>query len=182
MKRGARLGSRPPWLLPALARLEARRAVGASTARGQGAQGVVWCLRESLADVDLSRFRGLDDERFVERLDLETVRLRRHLPAAARSWGLSRKCLNIFLRNCVYNAHLRDAFQLAPLEPFLEVPLDGKVVEQLGELFPKAMLPPWRGVRYLDPGESEVFQLAAGELARAWSIDRIHLDAVFWPK
>lgn len=169
-------------LVPALAKLEARLAVGASTARGQGAKGVVRCLRESLGRVDLSRFSGLDDQRFAERLDLETVRLHHYLPVAARSWGLSRKCLNIFLRNCVYNSHLREAFRLAPMEPFLEVPLDGKVVGELKERFPKAMLPRWRGVMHLDPGESEVFQVAAGELARAWSIDRIHLDAAFWPK
>ena len=165
-----------------LQKLEAQLAVGPSTARGQGQGGIVNNLRESLFRVPLRRFSGIDDLRFATLLDTETDRIRRGLPPLARSWGLARKCLNIFLRDCTYNVHLRKAFKLSSIEALLEVPLDRKVVSEIKAEFPKRALPFWRGVRHLDPGESEVFQVAASEIATVWSIDRIHLDAAFWSR
>lgn len=39
--------------------------------------------------------------------------------------------MNIFLRDCFYNAYLRDAYGLAVAEPWFEVPLDSVVAEGL---------------------------------------------------
>ena len=169
-------------LLTALKTLEAQRAVGASTARGQGKKGLVRRIRKSLMKVHLIAFSGATDVRFARILDAETHRICRELPKGARSWGLARKCLNIFLRNCAYNAHLRTAFGLRGIESFLEIPLDSKVVTELKAQFPRGLLPRWCGVKYVNPGESEVFQVAAGEVAKARSVHRIHLDAFFWAK
>ena len=46
-------------------------------------------------------------------------------------WGFARKGLNIFLRDCFYNRYIHDHYGLQAIEPFLEVPLDGRVMEKI---------------------------------------------------
>jgi len=139
----------------------------------------VKALREALAAVNLSAFAVESEEKFCRALDARTDWLTKQLPQQAQSWGLARKCLNIFLRDCVYNHHLREHFEIAQCEAFLEVPLDRVVVEQLKARH-KGPLPRWWGVKYVGPFESAVYQLAASEIANSRSIARVHLDAYFW--
>ncbi len=89
-------------LLQAIQSRAARISVGASTVRGRGNAGVVAASRSHLRRVDLSRFGQTTRARFNKNLDSATIALRDSLPRGARHWGLARKVLNIFLRDCLY--------------------------------------------------------------------------------
>ena len=57
-------------------------------------------------------------------LDTATMELCAAMPREVRAWGLARKALNIFLRECLYTSYLRDASRLDRSEHYLELPLD----------------------------------------------------------
>jgi len=125
-------------------------AVGPSAARGQGARGVVGALRTALDAVPLARFSRSRQSSFAGSLEASTRQVMTALPRPARSWGLARKCLNIFLRVCFYNAYLRDAYGLAVTEAWFEVPIDSVVALGLKKHLAVA-LPRWPGVKRVTP-------------------------------
>lgn len=165
-------------LARAIHRRVAETAVGPSTARGQGPSGVVQSLRQSLDGVDLADFRVRSQRRFASVLDRWTDSIRRDLPTKARSWGLARKCLNIFLRDCYYNAYLRPLLGAQISADWFEVPLDRLTAMSLKAL--DCELPRWRGVRHLAPETSSLYQASAAALAKQWEIGRVHLDTFLW--
>jgi hypothetical protein len=87
--------------------------------------------------------------------------------------------LNIFLRDCFYNAYLRDAYGLAVAEPWFEVPLDRVVADGLKENL-DVVLPRWPGVKRVTPDLSARYQDGAMSLSRDWGITRVHLDTYLW--
>ena len=93
-------------------RFEAFTAIGASTVRNQGAPGVVNATRKFLSEMDLRSFGAKNKDDFTEALECKTNALQRTLPEPAASWGLARKALNVFLRDCLYNHYLRRDFHL----------------------------------------------------------------------
>ena len=92
--------------------------------RGPGNKGVVAAVRAHLGRLDLRPFGTHDGDRFLAELNSATTRLQAVLPENARYWGLARKGLNIFLRDCLYTVYLRERYRLDRAEPFFEVPLD----------------------------------------------------------
>src|SRR4051812_4431838 len=102
----------------------ARVAITASATRGQKAPGLVERARDFCVRLDLKQFSTTDRVVFKERLDKETDRLLAMLPRAAQRWGVSRKLLNIFLRDCLYTQYLANYYRLNEAEKFFEVPLD----------------------------------------------------------
>src|SRR5687768_1519148 len=87
----------------------ARVAIGASTVLGKGNKGIVATARAFLCRFDLGRFRNITDERtFATTLDSCTEELRRAFPKTAQHWGIARKAMNIFLRDCLYTAYLNE--------------------------------------------------------------------------
>jgi len=169
---------RPVDLAVAMRRRAAELAVGPSTARGQGAVGLVQSLRESLERVELQDFRARGHRRFAASLDRWTRSIQSDLPSRARSWGLARKCLNIFLRDCYYNAYLRPVFGSRVAEDWFEVPLDRITATSLRDL--DRALPRWLGVRHLTPEASSRFQASATAYAKRLQIGRVHLDTILW--
>ncbi len=111
----------PDDLLRAIQSRAARIAVGASTVRGRGHTGTVREARHHFSKMDLRVF-GVASSRFRAVLDRETLRLQSALPIAARRWGIARKLLNIFLRDCFYTGQLSEAYRLATLETEFEIP------------------------------------------------------------
>lgn len=101
------------------------------------------------------------------------------LPRAARSWGLARKVLNIYLRDCYYNAYLRRAFGRRVRETWFEVPLDRVVADGLRAHCDMSQ-PRWPGVKRLTAEESEQYQAAAAWLCARWGVTRVHLDTYLW--
>jgi len=169
----------PRDLLLAIQARAARGALGASTMRSAGAKGAVRAGRVFLCEVDLGDFRTASPSRFRAALDGTTAGLQDAFPRQARHWGLARKGLNIFLRECLCNVYLRDAYSLQMAETSYEVPLDsitGTTLHRLSD----GTLPRWETVRDLTPEVSEEFQAVAARIAEERGIARVHLDAIWW--
>ena len=156
----------------------ARVAVGASAARRQGAPGVVQCAREFASQLKLARFATRSPAAFRRRLDVATRQLQKQLPTKAASWGLARKLLNIFIRDCVYVGYLRRAYGLHVIEAFCEIPLDSITAKEIRSEAPE--LPRWPGVKHLRPELSDQYQQAAQIISKRRRIARVHLDAYWW--
>jgi hypothetical protein len=169
----------PPDILRALQVRAARAAITSSSMRGAGSSGVVAAGQKYLAGLALDGFGTAHVTRFRQALDAATRDFMRALPKRARHWGLARKGLNIFLRECLYTVYLREEYQLHKSESFYEVPLDsitGAVLHRES----KGGLPRWETVRGLRPALSDEFQRVASSLAKPRGIARVHLDAVWW--
>jgi len=166
-------------ILRALQARAARSALGPSSMRGAGSRGVVEAGRPVLRGMDLRRFSTSNQRKFASELDRATDGLLRSFPRSARHWGLARKGVNIFLRDCLYTVYLREAFGLAVAEPFFELPLDSLTGHALHAATPDR-LPRWRTVRGLDKPISDEFQSVAADIARVRGIARVHLDAIWW--
>lgn len=157
----------------------ARTTASASALRGS-THGTAAVVREFLADVDLRTFRTSDVRVFDRRLDSHTRRLAAVTPGPPKAtWGVARKMMNLFLRECAYNAYLRSAYGLGRSEPLLELPLDaytGKAVLKASGRRESE----WPGIRRLTPAESSVLQSAALVVASARRLRRVHLDVIYW--
>ena len=163
-----------------LQRRAAHLAVGPSTVRGQG-PGVVKAAREFLTSrLDLARFGTGSEQRFKRELDRATERMLQALPPRGRRWGVARKVLNVYLRDCLYTCYLRVRYGLERAERFLELPLDSFTAEGLRDAV--GGLPAWRGVKHLTPQDSARYQMAASELAERRGFERVHLDAELWTR
>lgn len=167
-------------LLVAIQSRAARIAVGASTVRGKGNKGVVGASREYLRRVDLGLFGEPVESRFAENLDAVTAALRDALPRHARHWGVARKVLNIFLRDCLYTTYLSEAHRLRRNEALFELPLDSIMAKELRRAAGRGRLPRWPGVRHLTQELSAIYQNAASAEANRRGTPRVHLDAIWW--
>lgn len=175
----------PPFNL--IDRLQVRAAmfaIGRSTLRSQGAPGMVAHARQYLRKINLQAFAVQTAEQFATTLDAQTQSLTDGFPAEGRgNWGAARKSLNIFLRDVVYCRPLCEHFQLGPVEPWLEVPLDSNVYDGLlcDSREPNSV-PRWPGVKRLTPEESARFQKVAASIAQSLGVARVHLDVRYWRK
>jgi hypothetical protein len=167
-------------LLPIIQAHVARVAITPSAARRQGAAGVVAAARSHLAQMPLTPFGA--PSRFVERLDQATLTLQRSLPGPAQSWGLSRKLLNLFLRDALYTKYLSETHKLESVEHLLEVPLDSITAGALRKRAGRGQLPRWISVKALDPKASAAFQEFALSEAERLAVSRVHLDAILWAR
>lgn len=105
--------------------------------------------------------------------------LQRAFPEGDRYWGLARKSLNIFLRDCLYTVYLREAHGLQLAERYFEVPLNSLTGCAPHKTAPHR-LPRWRTVRSLTADFSDMYQTVATEIARSRGIARVHLDVFWW--
>jgi len=103
---------------------------------------------------------------------------------SAGSWGLARKLLNIYIRDCVYSRMLCAHYRLESIEPFLEVPLDSFVAKGLiaasNDLGQSRCLPAWKTIKGLSREHSDRYQEFASELAQSRGHARVHLDVLLW--
>ena len=168
-----------PDFLRALQARAARGSLGPSSMRGRGNRGVVGPGREFLCALDLGKFGTANARQFRDELDKATDALVRAFPKSARHWGLARKGLNIFLRECLYTVYLREAHGLVRAESHFEVPLDSLSGRAIWE-GSKRTVPRWRTVQGLDRPTSDLYQQAASQLAGPHKVARVHLDALWW--
>jgi hypothetical protein len=155
-------------------------AIPANAIRNQGAPGVLAAARPFLRRVSLARFRTRSRATFEAHLDAVTERLKRKFPPKAQNWGAARKTVNLFLRDCTYDHHLRACYGLAVIEPWLEVPLDSYVANTLGKHKRYELPSRWPGLKELTPEESAQYQDVAQRLADRKGIYRVHLDLYWW--
>ena len=153
----------------------AELSVGASAVRGMP-RGTVAAARNALKRTRLTAIPIAERERFRSWLDQQTRRVSAALPEP--SWGVARKLLNIFLRSCVYDTALRTGYGLAPVEPWLEVPLDQQVAAGIrscsGENLPRF------ANKRLERSVSVEYQEVARRLAQRAGTHRIHLESCWW--
>ena len=157
----------------------ARVAVGPSAVRRQG-EGCAKAAREFFEALDLARFPTTSGTTFSTTLDQVTHELQAALPKKSRSWGLSRKLLNIFLRDALYTTYLRDAYALNRIEALLEVPLDSITAGHIKRGAGRGALPAWPGVKHLQQTLSDRLQSAAKAQAQLHGVARVHLDTFWW--
>lgn len=156
----------------------ASTAIGPSTIRGLAPEGTIGRAREFLERVPLEQLANLDAAAFTKRLDELTTQYCGEVRALP--WGAARKFLNIFLRDCLYNRWISEDFRLPTVAPFLEVPLDFDVVDELKHRAGRGKLPPWPRIKNLELTESAKFQEYATRVARDEGVNRVDLDIVFW--
>lgn len=157
----------------------AQLAANSSSLRNQGASGVVAAARRFLSRLSLGEFAGGDESSFTATLDRKTEELRGELPVEAQHWGAARKVLNLFLRDCLYNTCLAEAYGLERLWSWLEVPLDRQVAEALRKEA-GATLPPWPQIKRIAPADSALYQAEASRRAVVEKVARVDLDLWFW--
>ena len=170
-----------PSLETAIRSRVARVAVGPSTVRGNP-RGTAKAARRALRALPLRTFSVRNAGAFAGALDRATARIRSELPAGGQRWGVARKVLNIYLRDCVYSAHLRSVYNLGRVEAYCEVPLDSITAKRLRAAKQGAELPLWPGVRNLTPQVSAQYQAVAAEIGKASRVKRVHLDVFWWSK
>ena len=173
-----------PDLLREIQRFEAATAIGASAVRGQP-PSTKKTMTDHLAQIELGGIPRTSSEHFHTWLTQITDELAASLPArpGASAWGIARKGLNLFLRDCLYNHYLRSEFHLDQVETWLEVPLDSKVAKGLRRAarLKRQPLPRWRGICNLKVHDSNAFQVFALELATEQRLPaRVFLDHGFW--
>lgn len=157
----------------------ARSSITPSALRGR-TSGTIGAARDFLSHLPLEQFGVRRSALFYPRLDLATENLRLNLPRKDQFWGVSRKALNIFLRNAFYNSYLNERYRLGTAEYIFEVPLDSITTSRLySEAKPKE-LHRWKGVMYLQPEQNRIYQEVARRVARKERIARIHLDTYWW--
>lgn len=166
-----------PALSKAIQNRVARIAVGPSSVRGSPA-GTSHAARSFFSELVLQQLADAKD--FAADLDRLTGRLLKRLPRPPRNWGLARKLLNIFLRDCTYNAYLRSTFRLGRLERHLELPLDSITGRRLRRCKVGRSLPRWPGLIGLTETVSRRYQDAAKKYARCRRMRRVHLDVFWW--
>ena len=168
--------------LDAIQRFVARYAVLGSFRGAAG--GTTAAARGYLGGMELTPFATGEPDIFLHVLDSGTDALREAMQADAQSsrgeWGYARKGLNIFLRDCLYNYYLRDAYGLGIAESLLEVPLDSIVAMRLRREGAGAALPVWTTIKALDPETSARYQSVAQSCGAARNQARVHLDADWW--
>lgn len=161
-----------PQLLRAIKSLIARKTPSSSSIRGRP-ERTAQVAQRFLRSLRLTGFGTSDAAEYRRRLDAATLALESELPGR-NTWGLARKLLNMFLRDCCYNAYLRAAYHLGRAERFMEVPLDSLTIEKIGD---RARLRKVQ-LRNLTAKISDDYQGAAGEWAKQRGLRRVHLDAV----
>jgi hypothetical protein len=154
--------------------------IGPSTLRNQGAKRVIKKAQEFLGRLDLHPFHKSDEASFLGVLNRKAEELRQALPKGAKHWGAARKAMNLFLRDICYNRFLSQKYQLAAVEPWLELPLDSLVAGAMKRSASRGRLPHWPGLIGLTPEISREFQASAKECAAGEGISRVHLDMRLW--
>jgi len=172
--------------LSAVQKFTGIQAVSVSTVRGLP-EGSLGKIHAYLGRLRLGRLAGMNGTDYARWLDARTVHLQKKLGGRPKQWGVARKAMNLFMRQCLYNTYLSKKFRLARFQKQMEIPLDSRVAHGLGKdaRKRKLKLPPWRGLIGLDEdGEtSRKFQDYAKDLAPRKGLPaRVFLDNYLWLK
>ena len=170
---------KPKDFIKTIQRKVAYTAIGPSALRGQG-KGVLRTSQEFLAHMSLARVPKASFKGYQRWLNRQTELLLNIYPIKNRPWGASRKAINLFLRDALYNKYLSKKFRLQLIETWLEIPLDSAVAKGLKSCSNRGELPSWPGLKNLKPNVSECFQVLASKQSILKGIARVHLDMYLW--
>lgn len=159
----------------------ANTSVSSSTVRGQP-RGTVEKAQDYLKTINLKDFSKIKDERqFNRSLNKHTASLKKRIDS--KSWGISRKVLNIFLFEASNNVLLNKKYSLHKIIPFLELTLDNpnaKELIKLAKIKNKKLI--WKTISSLKSGPNKQFQKFAKDHAynEYCKMFRCYLDVYWW--
>jgi hypothetical protein len=159
---------------------EANSSIGASTLRGQP-KGSIEITRNFLKKLDFNIFNNVNSEsEFLGILDQQTDLLKEKIPS--KSWGISRKALNIFLFHAINNIFLNKEYNLNKIIPFLELTLDNPNAKKLKELSGNKKIDfGWINITKLTKEPNSKIQDFAKKIAKEkYDCERCYLDLYFW--
>jgi hypothetical protein len=168
--------------------------IGNSTIRNMGEAGNNEKVREFLKTIPLEIFfeKVQSDSNFRKWLNIQTRKLIRSVKFHGNGFGPSRKCINIYLRNILYNGIICDYYGLKIGSPAyknainrLEIPIDSfsakGLIRDAGEIMSCPRIPTrWNSVISLSETENVKFQEAARYIAESKGISRVHLDLLYF--
>jgi len=153
--------------------------VGSSTVRGQPKE-TVKITRNYLGSINLQSFSDIKDQtQFNILLDKHTEALKKQIPS--KSWGISRKVLNIFLFQASHDIILNRKYALDCIISYLELPLDNPNAKRLVKYARlKNIRLNWNNIYSLKHETSKLFQDFAKEYAHdKYDCERCYLD-IYW--
>lgn len=125
-------------------------------------------------------------------MDDQTRKLKRHADFCGDGFGPSRKCINIYLRNVLYNGIVCDVLGLKVGSAAyrsalnrLEIPIDSfsakGLIRDAREVRNCPTIPShWNSVIALSKTDNRKFQEAARCIAESKGISRVHLDLFYF--
>jgi len=161
----------------------ALQAVTVSTVRGLRRRGkALKNIREYLERLPLERLVRRDGQDYAHWLDVHTRRIQKKLGGRKEQWGVARKAMNLFMRQCLYNTYLSRKFRLARFQKQMEIPLDNRVARKLrADAGKKNKKLKWKNLKALDRKTSQEFQEHAKDMAARDHLPaRVFLDHYLW--
>ena len=156
--------------------------VGSSTVRGQPKKTKEIVINYLKKSINLNEFSDIKDEsQFKILLDNHTDSLKEQIPS--KSWGITRKVLNIFLFQVSHDIFLNKKYGLDKIIPYLELPLDNPNAKKLKEEFAKSegKKLDWKNIKSLKPNVNKEFQEYAQRYAKKeYNCERCYLDVYWW--
>lgn len=172
--------SEPIEFLKVIQQFVAVDAVGITALRNQGA-GVLRATRRFLCNLDLAATPTSSQWEYQRWLDITTDAILSALPVENDPWGTARKALNLFMRACICDHHLRGAYGLDKIEGWAEIPVDGVMARALKKKAGRGVLPCWRGLKHLKKADHQPFQEFAIQYARDLGLPApVYLDNYLW--
>jgi len=168
--------------IPSIDKVQKRMAnisIGPSTLRGQP-KGTIKIAREFLMNFNLNIFNEINSEDdFLNKLDEQTRLLQEKIPS--KSWGISRKALNLFLFQSAHDIYLCEKYNLKRLIPFFEVVLDNPNSKRILAIAEgEGIFLIWRNIKSLKKDENYQIQNFAKKIASERNYERCYLDLDFW--
>lgn len=160
--------------------------IGASTVRGQNYPGLLNKSRMILTKIDVNTFyKALNNYTYNNFLDRETLKFIKAFGKSKKpSWGITRKILNLYFRDLVYNSYISGYYRFNIHDKSklnqMEVPLDSFVARGINDNKQGLSLPKWTTIKDLKSELSLLYQQSASEKANALNIARPHLDLFLW--
>jgi len=154
--------------------------VGSSTVRGQPKE-TVNTVRLYFNSLELQDFSNISNEvQFKTILDKHTLILKDKLPS--KSWGISRKVLNIFLFQVSHDVILNRKYHLDKIIPYLELPLDNPNAKRLKKFAKdEGIKLDWSNIYSLEPEVNAQFQeYAKRHASHKYRCERCYLDVYWW--
>jgi hypothetical protein len=111
--------------------------IGSNSTFGSLESGGLNSIRQNLCIIinlsDISSCKS--DSEFKALLDSFTSKLKQKLstPVSQDHWGICRKAINLYLRDCYYNKILNEHFKLDKIAAYLETPIDSLAMKSLGK-------------------------------------------------
>ncbi len=113
-------------------------------------------------------------------LDSYTSKLKQKVakPVNAEHWGICRKAINLYLRDCYYNKALNEHFGLDKVASYLETPIDGFAMKALAKYtsFVKKS-----AIKAIDKNTHQEWQKAAKTFAQTNKLpNRVDADLIIY--